>query len=82
MNKSNRFKELGDALKEKETPETAIALPPPRQKKGKRSNPDFEQVGAYIEKKIHMKVKKRLLDDPERDFSDLINDLLTDWLMN
>ncbi len=44
---------------------------------GKRSSPFYTQVGAYIPRDLHNKVKMRLLQDQdERDFSDLIEDLL------
>ena len=48
--------------------------------RGKRSNPDYEQVTAYIKKETYKNVKKRLLDDPEeRDFSTLLEELLDRW---
>lgn len=82
MNKSNRFSELGAALKGKETPKEEPILPPttkPRNR-GKRSNPDYEQVGVYIKRDLHLDVKKHLITEPEHDFSDLVNELLTEWL--
>jgi hypothetical protein len=88
---NNRFKELGAALKGKELPEETTTLLPTsevdleapsskQRKKGKRSNPDYEQVGVYIQRKLHLEVKKRLLTNSERDFSDLVNELITNWL--
>ncbi len=88
---NNRFKELGAALKGKELPEETITTSPTsevdikvssskRRKKGKRSDPDYEQVGVYIQRKLHLEVKQRLLTNSERDFSDLVNELITNWL--
>lgn len=47
--------------------------------KGKRSNPDYEQVTAYIRRDTHRNVKRALLDK-EQDFSDLVESLLAQWL--
>ncbi|MUG92750.1 hypothetical protein F7734_09930 [Scytonema sp. UIC 10036] len=48
---------------------------------GKRSHPDFEQVSAYIRKDTHKKVKMKLLSDGNnKDFSDLVEQLLSDWV--
>ena len=48
--------------------------------KGKRSNPDYEQVTAYIRRDTHRSVKRALLDK-EQDFSDLVESLLVQWLI-
>lgn len=48
---------------------------------GKRNNPEYEQVGAYIPKELYRKVKIRLLElEPEGQFSDLVEFLLTRWV--
>ena len=46
---------------------------------GKRSNPDYIQVGAYIPKEIDRGVKRKLLDE-NLDFSELVTNLLQAWL--
>ena len=46
---------------------------------GKRSNPDYTQIGAYIPKTLNRDVK-RLLVDEDGDLSDLITGLLQDWV--
>lgn len=49
--------------------------------KGKRSDPDFEQVTAYIRSKTYRQTKIALLQQDElEDFSELIEKLLTEWL--
>lgn len=62
-------------IAEPETQEITI-----RRTVGKRSKTDtYTQVSAYIPKDTHKKVKAALLDD-ERDFSELVSDLLAEWL--
>lgn len=52
--------------------------------KGKRSDPNYEQVTAYIRKETHTATKIALLEDSQngqkREFSELIQDLLEQWL--
>ncbi|MBE9196093.1 hypothetical protein IQ219_12430 [Synechocystis sp. LEGE 06083] len=51
--------------------------------KGKRSDPDYGQVSAYIRKETYRNVKIALLQEAEkRDFSDLVEALLSEWLSN
>jgi hypothetical protein len=48
---------------------------------GKRNNPDYEQVGAYIPKELNKRVKMRLLEmDKDREFSELVEYLLKKWV--
>ena len=61
-------------------PVTAADEPPKKgRQKGKRSNPDYTQVGAYIPKDLDKAVKRKLLDE-DIDFSDLVANLLIKWL--
>jgi hypothetical protein len=49
--------------------------------KGKRSNPDYEQVTTYIKRDTHMAVKMLLLQEKQSgDFSDLVQHLLEEYL--
>lgn len=42
---------------------------------------DFEQTLVYLKKDTKLRVKISLLEDPEKkDFSDLVEELLTGWL--
>ena len=62
------------------TPVPAIDEPLKKgRQKGKRSNPDYTQVGAYIPKNLDKEVKRKLLDE-DIDFSDLVASLLIKWL--
>ena len=48
---------------------------------GKRSNPDFEQVTAYVRSQTYRQTKIALLQqDQLEDFSELVEELLTEWL--
>jgi hypothetical protein len=68
--------------KEERAQEVTLATPKRgRPAKGKRSNPDFEQVTAYIRKRTHADVKIALLrEGQKREFSALVEDLLAGWL--
>jgi hypothetical protein len=48
---------------------------------GKRSKDNYTQVSAYVPKDLHKRVKGALIDDG-RDFSELVSDLLDEWLQN
>jgi hypothetical protein len=47
-------------------------------KKGKRNNPDYTQISAYIRKDTHRAVMQAIVT--KRDLSDLIEELFTEWL--
>jgi len=51
-----------------------------RVKRGKRSDPAYEQVTAYIRKETYRQVKMRLLAQDGSDFSTLLQELLEAWL--
>lgn len=62
---------------------TSADKKPKTKTRGKRSDPDYEQVSAYIRKETYRKVKISLLEAEEKqDFSDLVEALLSDWLSN
>ena len=49
--------------------------------RGKRSDPNFEQITAYIRKQTHQGVKIALLQEGRgQEFSELVEDLLAKWL--
>jgi hypothetical protein len=75
----SKFKGILDSHKKPNQAEAPAKL----KAKGKRSDPDYEQVSAYIRKETYRNVKIALLQEEEkRDFSDLVEALLTDWLSN
>jgi len=48
---------------------------------GKRSDPAYNQVGAYVPKDLYKDVKERLVRE-DIDFSDLVTNLLREWTNN
>jgi hypothetical protein len=65
--------------------ESSVLEPAPMKKigrpRGKRSNPAYEQVTAYIRKDTHTQVKIMLLQEGEgREFSELLEELLSEFL--
>lgn len=84
---SSKFKNLLDAARGREPepePEPEPQPEPPKPKgrpRGKRSNPDYEQVTAYIRRDTHRTVKMALLTEGgNREFSELVEELLNEWL--
>lgn len=66
-----------------ETPAPANPTPAKRGRPpgGKRNNPDYEQVAAYIPKELYRQVQIRLLQmEPKGQFSDLVEFLLNKWI--
>jgi hypothetical protein len=82
---ANMFDKLAQSRqKAKATPEPEPEAPPQkRQRKatGKRSDPNYLQVGAYIPVKLNKQVKRRLVDT-DKDFSDLVAELLEQWVQS
>ena len=57
---------------------TSIDQPSSRRRLGKRTAPDYVQVGVYIPKQLHNQAKVLLIHEgQDRDFSQLIGDLLS-----
>jgi hypothetical protein len=46
---------------------------------GKRSDSDYRQVSAYVRRDTYQRVKLALLEE-EREFSELVEELLQHWL--
>ena len=85
-NKPRDSVEVDESVKEvkKSPPPIVESKPEPIKRgrpKGKRSNPDFEQVTAYVRSKTYRQTKIALLQQSElEDFSELVEKLLTEWL--
>ena len=47
---------------------------------GKRSNPQYAQVTAYIPRALYDEVKILLIRDGGKEFSELVAELLSEWL--
>jgi len=80
--------ETGDGDEEQQTSpllSSGIAAPQGQngksRAKGKSSNPDYVQISAYVRKDTHKDARKLLLDDEQgRDLSDLMEELLQQWV--
>lgn len=76
---SDKAKKATPNKKESTSPSSIV--PKRGRPKGKRSDPDFEQVTAYVRSETYRKTKIALLQQEEfEDFSELVEDLLSDWL--
>jgi len=58
----------------REAPPAKTGRPP-----GKKSDPSYTQVTVYLRKDVHHRARKLLFDD-RRQFSDLVNELVSEWL--
>jgi hypothetical protein len=58
-------------------PEPPAAVIPA--KVGRRSDPAYRQISTYVRSDVYRAVKRELLMD-ERDFSDLMDELLSEWV--
>jgi hypothetical protein len=59
--------------------ETAEPKKPGRPKNGKRSNPGYVQVSAYIPRHVYLAAKHKMLDEGNREFSDVVREFITDY---
>lgn len=67
------------------SPSPALLDPPaprgPGRPRGKRSDPTFDQVSAYLPHALYHQVRLELMkDDKGQEFSELVHELLADWL--
>ncbi len=47
---------------------------------GRRSNPAYVQISAYINRRLYRSVQKALLDQDHREVSQLLEQLLIEWM--
>ena len=79
----SKFKAVFDQRKKgtrRNTKETKEIKPLPGRPRGKSSNPNYTQITAYIPKELHNKVKIALIQEGQKEFSQLIEDQLTEWV--
>lgn len=78
---ANMFDRLAQKREQGKVAPAPEAEPKKRQRKatGKRSDPNYIQVGAYIPIELNKSVKRLLVDD-DKDFSDLVSELLEQWV--
>ena len=83
--RANSFRSLIAASGQAPVAETTTSQVPTLEVKGrpqgKRTAPDYIQVGIYLPKQLHRKAKLALLHEAEeRDFSELVRDLLASYI--
>jgi hypothetical protein len=80
----SKFKGLFDAARARtEEPVADIAAPVRSvgRPRGKRSNPDYEQISAYLRKETYRAAKIKLLETgDDRDVSEVLAELLAAWV--
>ena len=85
-NKVEKIEEVKPAVTDpaetKDPQVVTTSTPKKRKSTGKRTDPTYKQVGAYIKKDTYLQIQKLLLDKPDKDFSDLVQELLSDYLDN
>ena len=77
--KPNQFRSLITASGQAPVAQSSSQITPisGRKRIGKRTAPDYVQVGVYIPKQLHNQAKVLLIHEgADRDFSQLIGDLL------
>jgi len=47
---------------------------------GKRTNPDYQQVTVYLPRALHDQVKIKLIQEGRKEFSELVENLLINWI--
>ena len=72
----NRFEDLLDAVGVADTAGTAKGG---AAKAGRRSDPRYRQISTYVRADLYKQVRRELLE-LERDFGDLLDELLGEWL--
>lgn len=82
---SSMFDKLAQNREKVKSAPDSAPEPKPRQRQrkatGKRSDPSYIQVGAYIPIELNKSVKRRLVDT-DQDFSELVAELLDQWVKN
>ncbi len=88
----SRFRDVMQAARDREAqqpeprPAAPVAAAPVPAKRGrpatgKRNDPRYEQVAAYVPKELYKRVRIHLMElEPEGEFSALVEYLLTVWL--
>ena len=80
--KPSKFTGILRSRQQDSEPQTAAESKPKRGRpggQGKRLNPNYSQVTAYIPTTLHDETKINLIRNGKREFSDLVEELLTAW---
>jgi hypothetical protein len=52
----------------------------PEKKAGKRSDPNYRQVSAWVRRDTYDRVTIRLIKEDRKEFSELVQELMEQWL--
>lgn len=70
-----------DVVEEQKSDVQSTIAEPKVKSRGKKSNPAFTQVTAYLTRKTYGKIRSHLWETGDsRDFSELVEELLVDFL--
>ncbi len=66
------------------SPRPVTQEPPQRvgRPRGKKSNPEYRQVTVYLRESVHRAAQKLLLDDERKEFSELVDELVSRWVQS
>ena len=78
MGRFSDLKMINEPSPRTEVLPTPIPVAKPK-RVGKREHPDYTQISVYILKQPYHEAKRKLIGS-DKDFSDLVNDLLANWL--
>jgi acyl-CoA reductase-like NAD-dependent aldehyde dehydrogenase len=68
----------GDGTAVAQAPEQGRAV----KRLGKSADPDYAKLTCYVRKETLLKVKRKLLDNGEREISELVEELMGKWLQS
>jgi hypothetical protein len=71
--------EFDPTLEEESRPAATVA-PARKRPLAKKNNPDYTQTTAYVRVKTYNKMKMKLIEEGGKEYSDLVNELLEEWL--
>jgi len=83
MGKFDGLLSAKERIEVRETPKSPVkVVPAPKNAKsraiGKRSDPDYTQITAYIKKETHENVMRKIYK--RQELSELLEELLADWM--
>jgi hypothetical protein len=79
--KESKFHALGLLKEDSQTRQAPAAAPAAKTARppGKRQDPAYQQISAYVRRDLYDTIRRELIGQP-RDFSDLLEDWMGDWL--
>lgn len=77
---ADRVAKIGQGIERDAEPGPAKpASKGPGRPPGKRSNPDYQSVTTFLHKQTYLDTQRALIGT-DKDFGDLVDSLLTEWL--